>query len=315
MNFVSLQIKESRPRLPRWVTGLVCALLGFAVLFSTSRAHAQINATPPELQHVGVNEHLNAPIPLDTPFQDHTGKPVTLRQYFERDSRKRPVVLTFAYHSCPVLCSMVLNAAVSGLKEVPWTMGKEYEVVTISIDPKESLEKTTNKRNSLLTEYGRAGADNGWHFLVGSEASIAAVADAAGFEYQYDARQQQWGHPSVVMITTPDGKMARYLYGIEFNPNDLRLGLLEASQGRSISTVEKLLLYCYHYDPQGGKYVLVAQRVMQVGGAVIAVVLFGALALFWRRELKKSKDNKVESGGKGGALPKQDDEARAGASA
>lgn len=313
MKPASSQTKTTkRPRFSRWVVGLVCALLGSLVVLGASPANAQINATPPELQHVGVNEHLNAPIPLDTSFQDQTGKQVTLRQYFDG---KRPVVLTFAYHSCPVLCSMVLNAAVSGLKEVPWTMGKEYEVVTISIDPKESLEKTNNKRNSLLTEYGRPGSESGWHFLSGTEASIAAVANAAGFEYQYDARQQQWGHPSVVMITTPDGKMARYLYGIEFNPNDLRLGLLEASQGRSISTVEKLLLYCYHYDPQGGKYVLVAQRVMQVGGAVIAVVLFGVLALLWRRELKKSKENKVESAGQGRALPKQDDEARAGASA
>ena len=129
----------------------------------------------------------------------------------------------------------------------------------------------------------------GWHFLVGSKESIAAVAAAAGFEYQYDADIKQWGHPSVVMITKPDGRMARYLYGLEFPANDLRLGLLEASEGRSITTLEQIILYCYHYEPKGGKYVLVARRVMQVGAGGVALVLFGILGLFWGRELRKGK--------------------------
>jgi protein SCO1/2 len=259
-----------------------------AVLVVVSCAHsswAQINALPPELEHVGVHEHLDGQLPLDTTFRDHLGKPVTLRQLFDG---KRPVVLTFAYYSCPVLCSMILSAAVKGLKDVPWTVGKEFKAITISIDPDEPLDRTAKKRASLLKEYGRAGTgDNaGWHFLTGDSASIAAVANAAGFEYEYDERQKQWGHPSVLMITTPEGKMARYLYGLEFPAKDLRLGLFEASQGRTISTVEKLILYCYHYDPQGGKYVLVAMRVMQVGAGAVAMVLMMALALFWGRELR-----------------------------
>ena len=186
---------------------------------------------------------------------------------------------------------MVLNAEANGLRGIGWTVGKEFEVVTISIDPEESLEKTAAKRASILAEYGasRGHDGKGWHFLVGDKASIAAVADAAGFEFQYDAEQKQWGHPSVVMIAKPDGHMARYLYGLEFLPNDLKLGLLEASEGRSISTVEQIILYCYHYDPQGGKYVLVARRVMQVGGGAVAVVLFGFLGLFWGRELRKRR--------------------------
>jgi protein SCO1/2 len=269
----------------------VAILVGLVVLLVPSVAQAQVAGMPPELAHVGVNEHLDGQLPLDTQFRDHTGKPVKLRDFYDG---KRPVVLTFAYHSCPVLCSMVLNATASGLRGVGWTVGKEFDVVTISIDPDESLEKTANKRASILAEYGasRGHDGKGWHFLVanpGDKAAIAAVAAAAGFEYQYDADQKQWGHPSVVMITKPDGHMARYLYGLEFPHNDLKIGLLEASEGRSISTVEKLILYCYHYDPQGGKYVLVAQRVMQVGGGAVAIVLFGFLGLFWGRELRKAK--------------------------
>lgn len=274
-----------------WLACVVVALLG------VMPAHAQIAQTPRELQHVGVTEHLDGPLPLDTPFQDHTGKPVTLRSVFDG---KRPVVLQFAYHTCPVVCSMITNNLAAGLKGVNWTIGEQYEVVTISIDPHESLEKAAAKRKSMYAEYGRdldESKPGGWHFLVGHESAIEAVTKAAGFEYQYDARQQQWGHPSVVFIVKPDGTLARYLYGLEFPSNDLKLGLLEASAGRSISTVEQIILYCYHYDPQGGKYVLVATRVMQVGGGLTALVLFSILGMLWAREFrnhkKKQKDTKA----------------------
>jgi protein SCO1 len=263
-----------------------------ALLAIPRAARAQVAGMPPELAHVGVTEHLDGPLPLDTPFRDHTGKAVKLRDYFDG---KRPVVLTFAYHSCPVLCGMVLNNAAAGLRGIGWNVGKEFDVVTISIDPDETLEKTAAKRASILHEYGasRGHDGKGWAFLVGDKESIAKVAAAAGFEYQYDADQKNWGHPSVVMIAKPDGRMARYLYGLEFPPPDLKLGLLEASEGRSISTLEQIILYCYHYDPQGGKYVLVARRVMQVGGGAVAIVLFGFLGLFWGRELRRSKSKKV----------------------
>jgi protein SCO1/2 len=277
-----------RPGLRATAFALVVALVVVLTTLLPRLAHAQVGGMPRELAHVGVSEHLDGQLPLDTTFRDHTGKTVKLRDFYDG---KRPVVLTFAYHSCPVLCSMVLNATATGLRGIGWNVGKEFDVVTISIDPEESLEKTANKRTSILAEYGasRGHDGKGWHFLVGDKASIAAVAAAAGFEYQYDADQKQWGHPSVVMITKPDGRMARYLYGLEFLPNDLKLGLLEASQGRSISTIEQIILYCYHYDPQGGKYVLVARRVMQVGGGAVGLVLFGFLGLFWGRELRKGK--------------------------
>jgi protein SCO1/2 len=243
-------------------------------------------ATPPELRHVGVTEHLDGPIPLATQFRDHTGKAVKLGDFFDG---KRPVVLGFAYHRCPVLCSMVLRATIDGLKGIGWSVGKEFDVVTISIDPKEELDRTAKKRAQVLEAYGRPEADEGWHFLVGDKTSIDAVVDATGFEYQYDAEQDQYAHPSVVMLVTPDGKMARYLYGLQFESNDLRIGLLEASRGKSISTIEQVILFCYHYDPKSGKYQIMARRVMQLGGAVTLLVLGSVLAFFWRRERRRAK--------------------------
>jgi protein SCO1/2 len=275
---------------------LIAMLACVFALLCPQSAKAQIAHTPRELEHVGVTEHLDGPLPLETPFRDHTGAPVTLGKFFDG---KRPVVLQFAYHSCPVVCGMITTNLAAGLKGVGWTIGKEYDVITISIDPNESLERTTAKRTSILKDYERdhTSKNGGWHFLTGNQAAIDAVTKAAGFEYQYDERQKQWGHPSVVFIVKPNGTMARYLYGLEFPAPDLRLGLLEASEGRSISTVEKLILYCYHYDPQGGKYVLVAQRVMQVGGGAVAIVLFAFLGLFWTRELTKKNKNKNSGSG------------------
>lgn len=279
---------------------IIRLLVCLVALVSPSLALAQIAQTPPELEHVGVTEHLDQALPLGTVFRDQTGKSVKLGDYFDG---KRPVVLTFAWHSCPVLCSMVLRNAVQGLKGVDWTLGGDYQALTISIDPKESLERTAGKRHSILTQYARLPVISSsagdsfpgvWPFLVGDEKALATVENAAGFEAQYDPDDKQWAHPSVVMIVTPDGKMARYLYGLEFSPNDLRLGLLEASKGRSISTIEQIILYCYHYDPKGGKYVLVARRVMQVGGASVAIVLFGVLATLWGRELRRR--NKEHTG-------------------
>jgi protein SCO1/2 len=268
---------------------MVAIVSVLSALVVAPRAHAQpAGFTPPELQHVGVREHLEGQLPLDTVFRDHTGKQVKLRDYFDG---VHPVVLTFAYHSCPVLCGMVLNNEADGLKEIGWSIGKEYRAVTISIDPEDPLDRTQAKRKSILYEYGRPGTED-WTFLLGDAIAIKQVADAAGFEYQYDERQKQWGHPSVVMIVTPDGKMARYLYGLEFPPNDLRLGLIEAKKGKSISTVEQIIMYCYHYDPQGGKYVLVANRVMQVGAGGMALILFGVLGSLWARELKRARANK-----------------------
>jgi protein SCO1/2 len=301
MTNVTKTTKRTEGRTSRHL--LVRLALLAAALVLPSAAFAQIAQTPPELQHVGVTEQLDKPLPLDTPFRDQSGKAVKLGDFFDGT---HPVVLTFAYHSCPVLCSMVLNNEADGLKGVSALLGHDFQAVTISIDPHETLEKTAAKRHSILTEYGRlpavAGADpfpGAWPFLVGDAQSIAAVEKAAGFEAEYDPELKQWAHPSVVMIVTPDGKMARYLYGLEFAPNDLRLALLEASKGHSISTTEQIILYCYHYDPKGGKYVLVAQRVMQIGGGAVGLILISILATLWLRELRRHQSETKNIPGSG----------------
>lgn len=237
---------------------------------------------PPELEGVGVTEHLNEPLPLDAQFTDQTGKQVRLGDYWDG---KRPVVFVFAYHSCPVVCSLVLNSVTTSLKQVNWTIGREYQVVTISIDPDESRERSAAKRAALLKDYNRPGAETGWHFLTGDAANIAKVTAGAGYRYRKD--ENGYAHPPVLMIAKPNGDLARYLYGLEFPPNDIKLGLLEASEGRSVSTVEQLILYCYHYDPKGGKYVLVATRVMQVGGGITGLIVVLGLTLLWLNERRK----------------------------
>jgi protein SCO1/2 len=275
---------------------LGCVVVALAVCFgSVSDARAQSwregpapgdtpapNATPPELVGVTIDEHLGQQLPKDAAFRDTDGRPVTLGSYFDG---KRPTLLVFAYHTCPMLCSLVLDAAVRALNDVQWTVGREFDVVSISIDPKDTPETATHKRAQVVGSYVRShGSVAGWHFLVGDETNIRKVTSAVGFQYNYDARQKQYAHPAAVYLLTPDGQMARYLYGIEYPASDIRLGLLEASQGRSITTTERVLLFCYHYDPQGRHYALVAMNVMRLGGAVTLVLLGGLLAFMWARE-------------------------------
>ena len=211
---------------------------------------------------------------------------VRLGDYFDG---KHPVLLVLAYHSCPVLCGLVQNAKLESMKAIKWTAGDEYRVLTISIDPRDTVSIASTKRDNMLASYGRPEAKTGWHFLVGNAEQIHKVTDAVGWQYKFDERQGQYAHPSAVTLLTPSGKVARYLYGIEFDPNDLRLGLLEASEGRSITAVDRLILYCYHYDPQDRKYTLMATRVMQLGGVITMFTLGGFLAVMWIRERRKSR--------------------------
>jgi protein SCO1/2 len=245
------------------------------------------NTTPPELQGVDIVEHLNEPLPRDATFRDQDGKAVRLGDYFDG---KRPVLFVFAYHTCPMLCSLVLDATVKSLNDVTWTVGDQFDVVSVSIDPHDTPETATKKRAQVVDSYARAkGSTKGWHFLVGDEDNIRKVTDAVGFKYRYDARQKQYAHPAAIYLLTPDARMARYLYGIQYEPSDIRLGLLEATAGRSISTTEKILLYCYHYDPQGKHYALVAMNVMRLGGVVTLVLIGGLLAVMWARERRKRR--------------------------
>lgn len=292
---------------------LVAAIVIASCLFvSSGDARAQTwkdreegipNTTPAELQGVDIVEHLGGPLPTDAVFRDTEGKSVKLGEFFDG---KRPTLLVFAYHTCPMLCSLVLDATVKSLNDVAWTVGDEFDVVSISIDPKDTPETATKKRAQVVDSYARSrGSVRGWHFLVGDEANIRKVTDAIGFEYRYDARQKQYAHPAAIYLLTPEGHIARYLYGIQYDPGDVRLGLLEASQRRSISTTEKLLLFCYHYDPQGKHYSLVAMNVMRLGGGVTLALFGGFFTLMWVRERRKRKErvNSQQATSTAGAHP------------
>ncbi len=259
-----------------------------ALITAPAVASAQVNVTPRELERIGVDEHLGARVPLDARFLDHEGHPVELGRYFHG---QRPVVLNLVYHRCTMLCGMVLNAVIRALKTTPWTVGDQYEVVTLSIDPRDTPQIAAGKRQRVLAAYGRPQAASGWHFLVGPEAESRRVADAVGFRYRFDRTSDQYAHAAVTMLLTPDGRVARYLYGIDYPPTDVRVGLLEASEGRQVTTVERLIMFCYHYDPQGHRYALVAKNVMKVGGVVTMLGLGSFMSALWLRERRRRRDD------------------------
>jgi protein SCO1/2 len=245
----------------------------------------QLNV-PPELMDIGVDEHLDGQVPLDTIFKDDTGKVVRFGDYVDG---KRPILLVLAYHTCSTLCPFVQNGALDALKGVAWTIGDEFQVVTLSISPRDTPAIAAEKKKVMLGKYGRDGAvaDKGWHFLVGDDQNARRVAQAVGWKYRLNPADGEYAHPTAVMLLKPNGRVARYLYGIDFPPSELRLGLLEASEGKSITTVERVLLYCYRYDPRDRKYSLLATHVMQIGGGLTLLLITGFVGGMWLKERKK----------------------------
>lgn len=243
-------------------------------------------APPKQVQGVEVREQLGAKVPTDIAFKDEHGRPVTIGQYFDGS---HPVILTFNYSNCPMLCSLMLNGLVQGLKQLNYTPGKEFRIVTVSIDHEETPERALKTQHRYVTEYGRPGVADGWHFLTGTKASIDEYAHALGIGYRYDEARKEYAHPSVMAVTSPDGHIVRYLYGIEYPPSKLKLALLEATQGKIGNPFDRLVLYCFHYDATEGKYAPVAARVMRVGGAVSVVLLGAFLFVLWRADLKKRR--------------------------
>ncbi|QQR88774.1 MAG: SCO family protein [Myxococcales bacterium] len=241
---------------------------------------AQTDNVNDRMPGVDVKEKLGASVPLELSFTDHEGKQRKLSELF---NGQKPVLLNLAYHSCPVLCSMVVHATVEGLRNTDWSVGEQFDVLTLSIDPKDTPADAAEKREEILERYGRKSAATGWHFWVGDQQSISKLTKAVGFQYRYDAEQKQYAHPAVIILLSPDAQVMRYLYGLNFPANDLRLGLLEASKGHAITTTEKIILFCYHYEPGEG-YVLFATRLMQIGGFLTVLLLGGFLLLSWRRE-------------------------------
>ena len=239
-----------------------------------------VGVRPELLKQVGIDQKLNQTIPLNLGFRDENGNRVELEQYFGQ----KPVILTLVYYNCPMLCTQVLNGVESGLKELPTDIGKQFDVVTISIDPTESHVLAKVKKEMYVGMYGRPGAAEGWHFLTGDEAQIKQLADAVGFRYAYDPDTKQFAHASAIMLLTPEGKISRYFYGIQFPSRDLRLGLVEASEGKIGTPVDQVLLFCYHYDPATGKYGLLISRVIQAGGALTVLILGIAMVILFRGE-------------------------------
>ena len=236
------------------------------------------NVRPPGLKNVGIEQHLNEQIPPSLAFRDETGKAVQLSDYFG----KKPMILNLVYYQCPMLCGEVLSGLESALRVLKFDVGKEFDVLTVSFDPKETPEMAAAKKADYLRRYGRPGAAQGWHFLTGPQASIDALTKAAGFQYQYDSRNGQFAHATAIMVLTPQGKIAQYYYGVEFAPKDLRLGLIQASENKIGTVVDQVLLYCYHYDPETGKYGAIISRVLQMAAGATVLILGTFLVVMFR---------------------------------
>jgi protein SCO1/2 len=247
--------------------------------------HGQIvTEDDPNLKKIDVIEHLGEKIPLDLEFRNDKNQTVTLDQYFNKE---KPVLLTLAYYRCPMLCTFVLNGLVKGASSLPYTPGNEYQIVTISIDPNEKVELAAAKKSNHVAALKKPGAENGWDFLIGEAKHSEALAEALGFKFYYDEERDEYAHPAVSFILTEQGVISRYLYGIEYQERDLRLALLEASEGKIGSTLDKIILYCYHYDPDSKGYVIFAGNVMRAGGVITVMVLGGILLILWRKEFRR----------------------------
>ncbi|HZL33796.1 MAG TPA: SCO family protein [Tepidisphaeraceae bacterium] len=279
------------PPVPMAWSALSIAVL--TILLVTSPLQAQVptpvnvkpNTKPSILRDVGIDPHLGGAIPADLVFRDEAGRPVKLGSYFG----KRPIILTLVYYQCPMLCTMVLNDLTRTMTSLPQNCGEQFEVLTISFDPRETPELAAKKKEQYLRAYRRPGAEQGWHFLTGSQDSITRLTQAAGFRYVWDGPHNVWAHASGIVILTPEGKIARYFFGIDYAPTDLRLALLEAGEKKiSPSTGDRILSYCFHYDPTTGKYGLMVMRLIQTGGVITLVLLGGSIWLTVLRDRRKA---------------------------
>jgi protein SCO1/2 len=237
------------------------------------------------VSQIGIDQHLGDQLPLDLPLLDEQGKAVKLGQFFH----EKPVVLMLVYYRCPMLCTQVLNGFLKSSQAVKYTIGTDYEVVTVSFDPRETSEIAAEKKAAYARAYRREGAASGWHFLTGSEESIKRLTNAVGFRYRYDAKSDQFAHASGIAVATPRGKLSRYLYGIEYEPSNLRLALVESGDNRIGSPVDKVLLLCFHYDPLTGKYGVVIANVIRLAGSLTVLLLGGFLVAMYRLERRRTK--------------------------
>lgn len=269
---------------------LACAGVASGQIYGPPETHTYAPARL--LQKVGINQKMGAQIPLDLPFADESGQDVTLRRYFGK-----PVILALVYYQCPSLCNMVLNGVLRSIKQLDLTAGNQYQVLAVSFDPRETPEMAAAKKQNYLKDYirqdhKRQGAEQGWHFLTGPETSSKALADAVGFRYVYDALTNQYAHSSAIMILTPDGRVARYFYGIEYPARDVRLGLVEASSEKIGTPTDQVLLYCFHYDPTTGKYALVVMNVLRLAGLITVALLATFMIVMFRRDFRAARSER-----------------------
>jgi protein SCO1 len=251
----------------------------------------------PELEGVDIVDRLDSQVPLDATFRDEHGKVVRFRDVLPKD---RPALLQIGYMKCPMLCSLVMNALVRGIGEMDWTVGEQYDVISLSVNPEEGPELADGKKAGYVAEYGRPKSAAGWHFITGEEKDIRAVADAVGFKYRKQPNGE-YSHAAGVFVLTPDGRLSRVLYGVKYDAANLRMALLEASQGKVGTTLDRIILWCHIYDAQAGGYVLMAVRVMQIGGALTLAVLGGGLGWFWWREAQQRRLAPIPPAAGGGA--------------
>lgn len=289
-------LRAERGSVGRWLA--VCSganffvwalmLLVTASLSLTGEVRAQ---SAPPLPDVGIDQRLNNQVPLDLTFRDESGREVRLREYFTA----KPVILTPVYYSCPMLCTQVLNSLTESLSDLRFNVGREFTVVTVSFDPRETPQAAAAKKELYLRRYGRGGAEAGWHFLTGDEESIKQLMEAVGFRYRFDPETNQFAHASGIMVLTPEGRVARYFYGIGYSPRDLRLGLVEASANKIGTPVDQVLLLCYHYDPLTGRYSRVTMSFVRLGGALTLLAL--AMLVFWMLRQERPKRGELDQAG------------------
>lgn len=259
-------------------------LLIASIILAPAVAWSASSSIQPNLEGIGIDQHLGASIPLDVAFTNGYGQTMPLGVYFSH----RPVLLALVYYTCPMLCGQTLSGVVAGLRPLSFRPGRDFDIVAISIDPKETPRDAAEKRDFYSQRYSRKDGPAGWHFLVGTKSAIRAVTQAVGFHYRYDAASQMYFHAAGIMILTPQGKLARYFYGVNFQPKDLKLGLIEASGNRIGSAVDQVLLYCYHYDPSVGKYGWAVINILRGASAFFVVFLAIALIVTFRREARHS---------------------------
>jgi protein SCO1 len=250
------------------------------------------NTRPPRLENVGIEQHLDAQVPPDLIFRDETGKTVKLGDYFGQ----KPLILNLVYYNCTMLCGEALAGLSSAMRLVKFDVGNQFDVITVSFDPRETPEMAAAKKIDYVKRYGRANAAAGWHFLTGQPDSINALTKAVGFQYQYDAKSNQYAHATAIMVLTPQGRISRYFYGVDFPPKDLRMGLVEASHGKIGNAVDAVLLYCYHYDPETGKYGAMVSNILRLAAAATILLLGGLLFVLWRLDRSVTRKTETKTG-------------------